>query len=306
MDQRGTDELDAELRSLDREIAQFVVEAFQRQAPEALRAQLGAALADGLAPLARRMDAIDGAVAGVRSEVVARGETGAERAERLAFELEQAIGRLARELALVRSDLQAAGKAGRASPAVPPGHEDQDDAGRGAPSEPGERRTHGASAGGRPLWPWILTGGFAALLLLIAALIAVFFLPAGPFGAAQRQGDGATSTKEAAGAAKVDADADGFTHVVGLVQSRWSGPKQEAALEALCGPGYAQHGCPTWSQRWAAPGLRKQAPAALAVTVAALAEADGCASPDPAHGEAPDQATVWRCLLSEAGRARTP
>jgi hypothetical protein len=328
------DELDSELRTLDREIAQFVLEAFQREAPEALRAQLAAAMAEGLRPLQRSLEAIGGALAETRGDLARTAEDGArqsarqsaslqadiagrareaqEQAERRTAELQQALARMRSELALARREIQAAGLPGSA-----PGPADAEDAAGPPPAPP---RVEG------PWWSrsWAWAAGGAIAVAVAVAVTLVLVGPAGLFtarsppGAIEGQTPATGDAPTAAGAPALTQD--GFARVLARVSGGWSGERRAAALEALCGAAAAA--CPDLQKRWLVGGRsRKEVAAALAVTVAALAEDDGCASlsaspePQPPHAGADrrradaepavadaDPLATWTCLLTEAGR----
>ncbi len=325
--QPGVDELESELRTLDREIAQFVLEAFQRQAPEALRDQLATAMADSLRPLQRAIDSLDASLADTRGDMAQSAQAAEAAAERRTAALQQAIARL-------RSGPPAAG----AAPAESAAADEQPDLFHEPQSAPRRRypetmRPHAPDPDGgwwRRNLAWVAAG---AVVLVIAAGGLVYLLnPAGLPGLGPRPaataGLAPTAGEAAAtGAAASSPDQEGFARVLGQV-ALWSGARRTAALEALCGPGADAAGCPDLETRWA-PGARtrKEADAALAVVVAALAETDGCAAlpaqaaaapakpetkaekrekaAETAVAEADPQAAL-RCLLTEAGRAPRP
>jgi hypothetical protein len=313
------DELEAELRTLDREIARFVLEAFRREGPDALRDQLAAAMAESLRPLQRTLEALDAALADTRGDLAQSAEAGEAAAERRAVALHQAISRL-----------RAAPPASAAPTAEPGPDELQPDlfgdhppaqryrepprtrAPEAAPGQGGLRRRHLAfvAAGGLAL---VVAAGAAVWVLNPAGLPGLGPRPAAVAGAAPAAGG-----EPATGPAAASPDQEGFARVLGQV-ALWSGERRKAALEALCGPGADIAGCPDMDRRWA-PGARtrKEADAALAVAVAALGEADGCAplagpaaaagKREPASAPAPagDPEAALRCLLTEAGRAPRP
>jgi hypothetical protein len=320
------DELDSELRMLDREIAKFVLEAFQREAPEALRAQLAAALGDGLTPLNRSLESIGAGLAEARGEIARGVQAGAghaaaiqsdlgararndhEQAERRTFELQQAIERLAREVSLARRDIRAGVEATSAAtpslfedPSVPPDAFDE-----GAPQAAWWRRNGS----------WLAGGG--AALVIAGGLGAAILWPRGPAGLesapapAPREAPAIAGTDAPALSGSLEAAQDGFARVVAQVSSSWSGERRRVALEALCGPGGASAPCPTFQDRWRTRGgSPTEVQAALSATLAALSETDGCLAPgDGARRQEPvagaDPEATLDCLFTEAGRAKSP
>ncbi len=307
------DELESELRTLDREIAQFVLEAFQREAPDALRTQLAAAMAEGLRPLQRTLETISGALAEARgdaarsaqdgfrqssslqADIAGRAQQAQEQAERRTAELQQALALTRSELALARREIQAA--AGLRASAPPPASAGEGPDRRNAPSRAG-------SAWWSRYWTWVTGGAAALVIILVAALLMI--RPSGLFTAQPAPGasEGAAPATAAAAAGAPSVDQAGFARVLAQVSGAWTGERRNAALATLCGAGAAT--CPDLQKRWLAGGRsRKEVEAALAVTVAALAEMDGCtASPasQPPRADA-DPLATWTCLLTEAGRA---
>ncbi len=327
------DELESELRTLDREIAQFVLEAFQREAPEALRAQLAAALTEGLKPLHRSLESIGiilaeargdiarsarasaGQAEAIQSDLGARARNGEEQAERRAFELQQAMERLAKEVILARREIRDGHDATASAP------------GAGRPErEPAPtddfRSSQGAfgefdASESRPAWwrrngPWLAGGG--AVLIIAAGLAAAILWPRGSPGPAPvaREAPAVAGTDGPPAAGSIEAAQEGFARVVGQVSSSWSGERRKVALEALCGPGGASAPCPTFQDRWLAKGRSpKDAQAALSATLAILSESDGCKAPGdgerrPDAAAGADPTAALQCILTEAGRAKSP
>jgi hypothetical protein len=340
------DELEAELKALDREIARFVVEALQRDAPQALNAQLAEAMAAGLAPLQQSLESIGRNLAETRAELAKTArDTRADADARAAAQRETLAGFGAEISAALREGREARALQPPASAPPPPASPqvvlappEPVAAARRSDREPG-RESDRAWWQRNPLL--VVTG---AIVFLLAAGLAVYLLnPSGLPGLGPRTA--AAVVRPPAGGEATPVVGDGSPEQQALDRilaqvNLWSGERRKAALQALCGATDETNptGCPTVEARWEAEARpRSESEAALTAAVAALAESDGCApltrtgavepssapaappahaahGADGAHGAraegpptaGPDPQATLRCLLTEAGRAPRP